>query len=78
MGGPLDLPPDAFDLPESFGQSAGLRPTPFDQQQQALLMHQRAAGGYGAPHRDSTGTASTGYSSVVPLGSSAFGTSNMA
>ncbi|PRW60051.1 GATA transcription factor 12-like [Chlorella sorokiniana] len=85
MGGPLDIPVDAFDLPESFGQSAGLRPTPFDQQQQqqqqaqqqqqqqqALLMHQRAAMGYGgAPHRDSTGTASTGFSSFVPMGSAA-------
>ena len=79
MCGPLDIPVDAFDLPESFGQSAGLRPTPFDQQQQqqqqqqqAMLMHQRAAVGYGAPHRDSTGTASTtGYSGFVPMGSAA-------
>ncbi len=73
---PLDIPVDAFDLPESFGQSASLRPTPFDQQvqqQHALLMHQhqRAAAGYGAPHRDSTGTASTGYSGFVPMGSAA-------
>lgn len=74
MIGPLDIPVDAFDLPESFGQSAGLRPTPFDQQQQqqqSMLMHQRAAVGYGAPHRDSTGTASTGYSGFVPMGSAA-------
>lgn len=85
MGGPLDLPVDAFDLPD-FGQSqAGLRPTPFDQQQQqqqqlqqqqlqqqqAMLMHQRAGAGYGMPHRDSTGTTSTGYNGFVPMGSAA-------
>lgn len=71
--GPLDLPSDAFDLPDAWGaqQHGGLRPTPFDQQlqlqqQQQMLIHQRAVEAYG--HRESTSTA---YSGFVPLGVSA-------
>jgi hypothetical protein len=72
LHGPLDLPGDAFDLPEfsSRGGSsarqkeafAALRPTPFDQQQAAAAQQQ-------AYYLQPDCTTAAGYASFVPIGS---------
>lgn len=81
MGGPLELPGDAFDLPDyqpavpQVGQHPGaLRPTPFEQQQmqqQPHLLHPQAAavgpyGGSGLGH--APGPGAYGF---IPTGGSA-------
>ncbi|KAL4435934.1 hypothetical protein ABPG77_000696 [Micractinium sp. CCAP 211/92] len=79
MGGPLELPGDAFDLPDyqpagsQLGQHPGaLRPTPFEQQQLQqphLLLPQAAGmGPYGGGMSHAPGASSYGF---VPTGGSA-------
>ena len=77
-GGPLDLPGDAFDLPDyphnnpqaaapQQHQQLNLRPTPFEQQQQLLHQQQGAA----AQQQQQQQLGAAGYSGFVPLGGSA-------
>ena len=60
LHGPLDLPGDAFDLPEFAG---GLRPTPFDQQHAHAQPQPHPHAYYAQP--------APAYSGFVPMGGSA-------
>ena len=78
VGGPLDLPGDAFDLPDFHNnpqaaaaqqqQQQSLRATPFDQQQQLLHQQQGAAA---AQQQQQQQLGAAGYGGFVPLGGSA-------